>query len=177
MPVRDRQIGDAGHADERTITRLAQWQAAKSSALRWPLPGWSVAVALLTIPAISLGKEPEVHRCMQKDGTVAFQEMPCPEPEETSDADDQGGRADPPPADEFFDFVNPYDEPEQAPTPMETPPPAAPSENRAECEKTTRDAIDAIDLELRKNDSKDAGREHLAQLLELTKQLRSCKRL
>jgi hypothetical protein len=114
---------------------------------------------------------------MQQDGTIAFQELPCPEPEETGGADNQNDSADPPPADEFFDFVNPYDRPEQALTPTETAPPVPPSEDRAECEKTTRDAIDAIDLELRKNDSKDAGREYLAQLMELTRQLRSCKQL
>jgi hypothetical protein len=116
-------------------------------------------------------------RDRQIEGAVAFQELPCPEREETSNADNQGDRADTPAADEFFDFVNPYNEPERDSTPTETPPPAAVSQNRAECEKTTRDAIDAIDLELRKNDSRDAGREYLAQLLELTKQLRSCKQL
>jgi hypothetical protein len=134
-------------------------------------------LALLMISTTSVGSEPIIHRCTQDDGTVAYQEVPCPEPEDTSDADNQDDRADPRPADEFFDFVNPYDEPERGPTPTETPPVVVPSEDRAECEKTTRDAIDAIDLELRENDPKDADREHLAQLLQLTRQLRSCKQL
>jgi hypothetical protein len=156
---------------------MMQQIAAKSIASKRSVSGLSVVIALLALPATSVGSKPEIHRCIQDDGTVAFQEMPCPEPKETIDADSQIDRDDPPPADEFFDFVNPYDEPERPPTPTEAPPPAAVSQNRAECEKTTRDAIDAIDLELQKNGGKGAGREYLARLLELTEQLRNCKRL
>jgi len=52
------------------------------------------------------------------------------------------------------------------------------SPDRAECQKTTRDAIDAIDLELRENAyTKEEGQAYLADLLELTQQLRACKQL
>lgn len=132
---------------------------------------------LLALSATGVGKEPEIHRCVQKDGTIAFQEMPCPEPVSADDAGIESDSDDPPPADDFFDFVNPYDEPERAPTPTETSPPVPPSQDRAECEKTTRDAIDAIDLEIRRDNSGDSGRAYLAQLLELTRQLRACKQL
>ncbi len=45
-------------------------------------------------------------------------------------------------------------------------------------EKTTRDAIDAIDLEMRGNAyTKEQGEEYLAELLTLTRQLRACKQL
>ena len=49
----------------------------------------------------------------------------------------------------MFDFVNPFDEPASPPTPSEPKLPEPVSQDRAECEKTTRDAIDAIDLEMR----------------------------
>jgi hypothetical protein len=42
----------------------------------------------------------------------------------------------------------------------------------------TRDAIDAIDLEMRQTTyTREQGREYLAALLELTEQLRACKQL
>jgi hypothetical protein len=42
----------------------------------------------------------------------------------------------------------------------------------------TRDAVDAIDLEMRENpDTKEQGEEDRAELLALTRQLRACKQL
>ena len=64
----------------------------------------------------------EIHRCLQEDGTIAFQEMPYPAPAatiddnaEASDSDSETPRA----IDETFDFVKPFDEPASAPTPSE----------------------------------------------------------
>ncbi len=118
----------------------------------------------------------QIHRCLLDDGTFAFQETPCPERDENIDyggdesekpvADDDGG-----------DFVNPFDEPAVAPTPAESLPERL-SEDRAACEKKTRDAIDAIDLEMRETDySEEQGTQYLADLLALTRQLRACKQL
>ncbi len=124
-----------------------------------------------TLCSVAAVADTEIHRCTQEDGTVAFQEMPC---EETSEAvDDSKDTAAPAVKDEFFDFANPFDEPPEAATENEPV-----SQNRAECEKTTRDAIDAIDLEMRQTSySKEQGEEYLAELLELTRQLRQCKAL
>ena len=115
--------------------------------------------------------ETEIHRCAQEDGTVAFQEKPC---EEVSEAAEDSGETNPPASeDDFFDFVNPFDEP-QGPSTEAGPV----SQDRAECEKTTRDAIDAIDLEMQQTTySKEQGDEYLAELLTLTRQLRACKAL
>lgn len=177
MSLRDRQIGDAGCANEQTATKRAKQRAARLIRSTRPYSGFSVVVALLVLAATSIGAEPEIHRCLHEDGTVAFQEMPCPEPKDPSESDSQGDKADLPPSDDFFDFVNPYDEAEQAAVPTEAARPAPPSKDRAECEKTTRDAIDAIDVELRKDYSEDASKAYLAELLELTRQLRACKQL
>ena len=52
------------------------------------------------------------------------------------------------------------------------------SRNRAECEKAARDAIDVIDLEMRKSAySKQQAQKYLVELLELTQQSRACKQL
>lgn len=136
-------------------------------------------LTLLVLLSMSAGAEPEIHRCTQEDGTVAFQETPCPEPAKDGDDDDESDGGASTPADDFFDFVNPFDEPEEPRAlPEPAPPPPAPaSSDRAECEKMTRDAIDAIDLEMRKGYTKEERGQYLAELLALTRQLRDCKRL
>ena len=140
-------------------------------------------VLILILAAASAAADTEIHRCLLEDGTFAFQEMPCPEP--AKDANDGGessesGNAEDERAaeDDAFDFVNPFDEPASPPATTEPPRPEPPSQDRAECEKTTRDAIDAIDLEMRETEyTKEQGQEYLAELLTLTQQLRGCKEL
>lgn len=153
----------------------------------------SLLPKLLTSPRIPIGivlvllsapisAEPEIHRCPQEDGTVAFQETPCAEAAATeAPADDQ---ADVPVAasDDFFDFENPYDRDveealEEEPVRDEAPLPPPVSQNRAECEKITRDAIDAIDLEMRRGYSAGDAEGYKAELMTLTRQLRACKQL
>jgi hypothetical protein len=141
------------------------------------------AVLVLMLAAASAVADTEIHRCLLEDGTFAFQEMPCPEPaKDTNDGGESGesrGTEDDPAAeDDAFDFVNPFDEPASPPATTEPPRPEPLSQDRAECENTTRDAIDAIDLEMRETAyTKEQGQEYLAELLALTQQLRGCKEL
>lgn len=130
-------------------------------------------VALLLTVA-SAGADTEIHRCLLDDGTFAFQEVPCSEPGESNAGRDDSET--PAAADDVVDFVNPFDEPADAPAEPQLP--ERLSTDRAACEKETRDAIDAIDLEMRETAySEEQGRHYLADLLELTNQLRACKRL
>ena len=140
-------------------------------------------IVFLMLAAAGAAADTEIHRCLLDDGTFAFQEMPCPE--QTVDAD-AGSESDESPGagensdadDDAFDFVNPFDEPASPPATTEPPRPEPLSQDRAECEKTTRDAIDAIDLEMRETSyTKEEGQEYLAELLALTQQLRGCKAL
>jgi len=142
-----------------------------------------ITILVLMLAAASAAADTEIHRCLQEDGTIAFQEMPCPE--QAVDADD-GSKSDESRSagknaasdDDAFDFVNPFDEPASPPATAETTGPELLSQDRAECEKTTRDAIDAIDLEMRETAyTKEQGQEYLAELLALTQQLRACKQL
>ena len=129
----------------------------------------------------SVAADTEIHRCSLEDGTIAFQQTPCPEPAVHVDNGGEAGGShneDGTLAADDDDFVNPFDEPANPPTPAEPTPPEPASQDRAECEKTTRDAIDAIDLEMRGNAyTKEQGEEYLAELLALTRQLRTCKQL
>ncbi len=137
----------------------------------------SVWLVLLSLSAMHVSAETVIHRCAQEDGTIAFQETPCAEPADNSDSDGQEGSEEPAPTSEFIEFVNPFDQPEEAPAPSEPARPRLSSQDRAACEKAKRDAIDAIDFEMRKGYSKEEGQQYLAELLELTGQLRACKQL
>lgn len=131
---------------------------------------------LLALAGTSVAADGEIHRCLQDDGTIAFQELPCAAPIEQPEPDaGNTEESDTAPAadDDALDFVNPFDEPA---TPQEATPPPPPSADRAACEKAARDAIDEIDQEMRVTSyTKEQGQQYLAELLELTKRLRSCK--
>ena len=144
---------------------------------------FSIGIMILMLAGASTTADTEIHRCLQDDGTIAFQEMPCSEravdANDGSESDESPSAGETPAADDdVFDFVNPFDEPASPPTPSEPEPPDPMSQDRAECEKMTRDAIDAIDLEMRENPyTKEQAEEYRAELLALTQQLRACKQL
>ena len=139
---------------------------------------FTVVILLVGMKATA---DTEIHRCLLDDGTFAFQELPCAEPTEATDDSTEAIENSVPDeaADENGDdFVNPFDEPADPPVSAESLLPASISNDRAECEKTTRDAIDAIDLEMRQNPyTKEQGQAYLSELRVLTQQLRACKQL
>ena len=141
------------------------------------------AIAVLMFAGTSAAADTEIHRCLLDDGTIAFQQNPCSDPaikaDDSSKVDESPGAGEKPAADDdVFDFVNPFDEPASPLPPSEPDLPEPVSQDRAECEQTTRDAIDAIDLEMRESPyTKEQGEEYLAELLALTQQLRACKQL
>ncbi len=136
-----------------------------------------IVVVLACAP---VSADPEIHRCPQDDGTIGFQETPCAEADADAAAVDDEAEAPMAASDDFFDFVNPYDQEEsleEQPVEDAAPLPLPVSENRAECEKLTRDAIDAIDLDMRRGYSVEEGERYKAELMTLTRQLRACKQL
>ena len=138
---------------------------------------------VLVLAGMSAAADTEIHRCLLDDGTFAFQQSPCAEPVQAADSTGEAaGKVNddmaPAAVDEAFDFVNPFDEAANAAQPPEPAPPEPLSQDRAECEKTARDAIDAIDLEMRETAyTKEEGQAYLEELLALTRQLRACKQL
>lgn len=135
------------------------------------------AVAVLMLAATGVAADVQIHRCTLDDGTVAFQETPCLETKAVDEDNIQGVET-PRETPAHDDFVNPYDEAAGVPMPAEQNTPEPVSQDRAECENTARDAIDAIDLEMRETDyTKEQGEAYLAELLALTRQLRACKQL
>jgi len=144
---------------------------------------FSIGIVVLMFAGASATADTEIHSCLQDDGTIAFQQKPCAEPaviaDDSSEVDESESAGETPAADDdVFDFVNPFDEPASPPATAEPELPEPVSQDRAECEKMTRDAIDAIDLEMRETPyTKEQGEEYRAELLALTQQLRACKQL
>ena len=142
-----------------------------------------LAIVVLMLAGTGAAADTGIHSCLQDDGTIAFQQKPCSEPAGNADDSNEVGESrnageTPAADDDVFDFVNPFDEPASPPTPSEPELPEPVSQDRAECERMTRDAIDAIDLEMREiSYTKEQGEEYLAELLALTQQLRACKQL
>lgn len=140
-------------------------------------------IAVLMLAGAGAMADTEIHSCLLDDGTVAFQQKPCSEPAVNADDSSEIGESpdagDLPAADDdVLDFVNPFDEPASHPPPSAADLPEPVSLDRAECEKTARNAIDAIDLEMRDTPyTKKQREEYLAELLALTQQLRACKQL
>ena len=146
----------------------------------------TAAIGLTTVMVMLVGTsvaaDTEIHRCLLDDGTIAFQETPCPDTAIDAGAASEAGnsRSAGKPHDDNDDsaFASPFDEPPVPVTPSEPRRPAPRSQDRAECEKTARDAIDAIDLEMKEYAySKEQGQAYLAELLALTARLRDCKQL
>jgi len=130
--------------------------------------------------ATSTYAETSINRCEQEDGTVAFQEMPCAKPDSNQDhneSNDENDIEDLATDDGYFDFTSPFDATENPTIVAQPEPVALPSRDRAVCEKTTRDAIDEIDLKVRQAKTKENRLAYLAELLDLTQQLRACKQL
>ena len=140
------------------------------------------AIVIVMLVGTSVAADTEIYRCALEDGTFAFQEKPCPEPavdiDDGKDVENSSESQTALAKDDAFDFVNPFDEPTDLPTQSQTTLPEPASQDRAECEKTTRDAIDAIDLEMRQNAyTKEQGQVYMTELRALTQQLRACKQL
>ncbi len=130
-----------------------------------------MTLVVLVLAATSAPADTEIYRCTLSDGTVGFQEIPCAETADETTEEEAEPVAEP-------DFVNPFDEPEALPEQPEASLPVPASQDRSVCEKTARDAIDVIDLEMRSTSyTQEEGQAYMAELRTLTQQLRACKLL
>ena len=108
----------------------------------------------------------EIHKCTDADGNIVYSQLPCAsknsiEPEET-EADEEAATD---------EQVSANRESPVTESPQEQPESEA---DRAACKKRNRDAIDAIDAEIRREYSPEKGEQYKQQLLALTRKLRQC---
>ena len=108
----------------------------------------------------------EIHKCTDTDGGIVYSQLPCApqksvEPEKTE-------------PDVKAETAQPVSAKRELPVteiPQEKPESEA---NRAACKKRYRDAIDAIDAEIRREYSLEKGEQYKQRLLVLTRKLRQC---
>ena len=104
----------------------------------------------------------EIFRCEDPEGGLVFQQTPCPEPEPEPEPE-------PKPDEEVTDAA-PAAEQEPEPEPRALADPAA----VAACKKQYRDAIDAVDAEMRAGFTPQQGEVFKQRLRLLTEKLRAC---
>jgi hypothetical protein len=114
-------------------------------------------LAACCVPGIA-GAQTEIHKCLDAGGGVVYSQLPC---RDQVPAEAESPEPAPPP---------------ETPEPAEdaTPEPPDTDANTSACKKRYRDAIDAIDAEIRSEYSPEKDDEYKQRLLELTRKLREC---
>ena len=106
----------------------------------------------------------EIYKCTDAEDNLIYQQTPCPMPASETEkvaapvTQDRDNRED------TIEHVSKQAEVTEA----------KPPELVAQCKKQHRDAIDAIDAEMRRSYSPEQGDVYKQRLLALTEQLRSC---
>ena len=108
-----------------------------------------------TLLLVCIDARAEVFKCTAEDGSLTFQQTPCPEPvPEKNEAEAA-------------------EEEIERPAAVEAAEPKS-AEVVAQCKKKYRDAIDAIDAEMRLSYTSEQAEHYKQQLRGLTEQLRAC---
>jgi hypothetical protein len=112
------------------------------------------------LPAFPASADIEIHKCVDADGNVAYQQTPCPI------VADQADETEPEPS-------------EQASISEQQPEKAPAASNRSEeeveaCKNPLRDAIDEIEAEMLRGFSADQAESFKAKLRTLTQEMRAC---
>jgi len=117
------------------------------------------------LSAIASAQTP-IHQCRDADGNTVYSQLPCKDEEPVQEKEV------PDPADPV------REEPPLIPTELAPPDTAQPSpvseEESAACKQRYRDAIDAIDAEIRREYTPDKDADYKQRLLVLTRALRAC---
>lgn len=119
----------------------------------------SLTVCLLLVTLLAKA-DIEIHKCVDTDGGIAYQQTPCPEPQEK------------PEIVEAEEPAKPVEVDEQLPQ-------VAVASNRSAdeveaCKEPLRDAIDAIEAEMLLGFSPQQGEEFKVKLRTLTQEMRAC---
>lgn len=108
----------------------------------------------------------EIHKCTGEDGGIVYSQLPCTpkkpvEPEKTE-------------ADEKADIVRPVAAKPELPVTEHSQEEPKSEVSPTPCKKQYRDAIDAIDAEIRREYSREKDNQYKQRLLVLTRKLRQC---
>ncbi|MGI9221469.1 MAG: DUF4124 domain-containing protein [Woeseiaceae bacterium] len=124
---------------------------------------YHAVVGLFLLTALPADADVEIHKCVDADGNIAYQQTPCPVIKEP-DPEEQ--------AEEEVAVVE-----EVEPTVETQPAPVVSNKTHEEietCKDPLRDAIDAIEAEMLAGFSPEEGEEFKAKLRTLTQEMRAC---
>lgn len=116
-------------------------------------------LTLLLLVAASVNAESEIHKCVDADGNIAYQQTPCPVEKKKTEV---------------------VELPEEMKALQEEQLPQAPAvSNRTHeeveaCKDPLRDAIDEVEAEMLRGFSPDQSEEFKAKLRTLTQEMRAC---
>lgn len=119
----------------------------------------TLLLTALLLVAYSAKAGTEIHKCVDADGNIAYQQTPCPVEKKKTEV---------------------VELPEQIDEIEEEQPPQAPAINNQThgeveaCKDPLRDAIDAIEAEMLRGFSPEQGEEFKEKLRTLTEEMRAC---
>lgn len=125
-----------------------------------------VLVAGFFFASVAFSQTP-IHQCKDADGNVVYSQLPCKDEEPASEKEAP---------EEVEAPVIPGATliPAKGASRSDAPSEPASDEETAACKKRYRDAIDAIDAEIRLEYTPEKDAEYKQRLLALTRQLRAC---
>ncbi len=112
----------------------------------------AVLSILLLLAVLPANADTEIHKCVDADGNVAYQQTPCPVVKE-----------------ETPEVVEQAEQPPQALVASDLTP-----EEVEACKDPLRDAIDEVEAEMLRGFSPEEGEEFKVKLRTLTQEMRAC---
>ena len=127
------------------------------------------SILLLILSPLAFAQT-EIHKCVDVDGIVAFQDSPCPEPAAQPEPEAKS-------ADEAsIGALRPADEVEPEDVVSYVPVASNRSVEEVEaCKEPHRDAIDSIEAEMLRGYSAEQGETYKQRLRTLTEAMRACE--
>ena len=120
-----------------------------------------IRISLLVLLSSTSLASSDIHKCVDEDGNVAYQQTPCPAPVESEPL-----------------APEPMEPEPMEPEPMEPEPvnvePKNPEDVEA-CKIPLREAIDEIEAEMLRGYPAEKGEEFKQQLRALTQEMRACE--
>lgn len=131
----------------------------------------SILLLLLSTAAMA---NTEIHKCVDADGNLTFQDSPCPTPAAEPEVDPEAEPVSEPTADEPVTAPVSAVEPEDGVSYV----PVASNRSAGEvetCKEPHRDSIDAIEAEMLAGYSPEQGEQFKQELRGLTDAMRACE--
>jgi hypothetical protein len=119
----------------------------------------AVLSILLLLVTFSANADTEIHKCVDADGNIAYQQTPCPVEKDKP---------------EVVSVPEQLEEPEEE---QPSPPPIASNLTHEEveaCKDPVRDAIDEVEAEMLRGFSPEEGEAFKVKLRTLTQEMRAC---